>query len=106
LTIVNILEKANNLSMIYKQIVTFIAIFPMGMLMGTPFPIGIKKLKNLYKDENIVSFMWGINGIFSVLGSILAVIISMKFGFSAAFNLGAIIYIWLYFINPLKIGKA
>lgn len=106
LTIINILEMANNLPMVYKLIMTFIAIFPMGMLMGIPFPMGIKRLKNLNNDENVISLMWGVNGIFSVLGSILAVIISMKLGFNAAFNLGAIIYGGLYFINPLKIGKA
>lgn len=106
LTIVNILKMTNDLSMVYKLIVIFIAIFPMGMLMGMPFPIGVKSLKNLCKKENIISLMWGINGMFSVLGSILAVIISMKFGFSVSFNIGAIIYILLYFINPLKIGKA
>lgn len=106
LTIVNMLGIANNLSIGYKLIVTFIATFPMGMLMGIPFPIGIKRLNDLYKNENVIALMWGVNGIFSVLGSILAVIISIKFGFSTAFNLGAIIYICLYFINPLKIGKA
>lgn len=47
--------------------------------------------------------MYGINGIFSVLGSTLAIIISMKFGFNVTIYTGAAIYIILFILNPLKI---
>ncbi|MBU5483120.1 hypothetical protein KQI86_02200 [Clostridium sp. MSJ-11] len=89
----------------YKFFVVFFNLFPMGLLMGMAFPSGIQKLCNVKKQENIVPLMYGVNGIFSVLGSILAVVISMKFGFNATIYTGAAIYIILFILNPLGTFK-
>ncbi|UZQ48932.1 class I SAM-dependent methyltransferase [Clostridium kluyveri] len=87
----------------YKFIVVFLDLLPMGLLMGMAFPSGLKKLGSLKGEEGIVPLMIGINGIFSVLGSTLAVIISMKLGFSITVYIGAAIYITLFIFNPLTI---
>ncbi len=84
-----------------KILVTLITIAPMGLLMGLPFAIGMRKL-NESNTENFIPLMWGVNGLFSVLGSVLAVIISMKVGFNATIYLGASIYLLLFIANPLK----
>jgi len=84
-----------------KILVTLITIAPMGLLMGFPFAIGLRKL-NESNTENFIPLMWGVNGLFSVLGSVLAVIISMKAGFNATIYLGALIYLMLFIANPLK----
>ncbi len=49
--------------------------------MGMPFPLGIKILKQK-NYENAVPLVLGLNGTMSIGGSVLAVIISMKFGLS------------------------
>jgi hypothetical protein len=87
----------------YKFLIVFITMFPMGFLMGMAFPLGIKKLGKLKGEENLVPLMMGVNGIFSVFGSTLAVVLSMKFGFSLTIYVGAIIYIILFVLNPLNV---
>jgi hypothetical protein len=98
-----ILNVTRNWKMIYRFIVVFLSLFPMGFLMGMPFPSGIRRVGAIGNEESIVPLMYGINGIFSVLGSILAIVISMKFGFNVTIYTGAVIYILLFILNPLKI---
>lgn len=83
-----------------RVLVSFGLLFPLGFFMGMPFPHGIKTL-NLVKKENAVPLMWGINGTMSVGGSVLAVIISMKIGFSFSIAAGALIYLVLFLFMPL-----
>ncbi|KXG73752.1 spermine/spermidine synthase domain-containing protein [Thermotalea metallivorans] len=101
----NMMEMTNHLGFMKKTWIGFIMIFPMGLLMGVAFPTGLQKLKEIYHDKDMIPFMWGINGIFSVIGSTLAIMVSMKFGFDAAIYTGAGIYLLLYLFNPLKNGR-
>lgn len=59
---------------------------PMGLVMGMPFPIGMK-VASLRPDTPTV-FLWGINGATSVCASVLAVAIAMGWGISTAFWAG------------------
>lgn len=99
----SILNLTKDFNMIYKFLAVFTFLFPMGLLMGMAFPSGIRKVGNIKNEQSIVPLMYGINGIFSVLGSTLAIIISMKFGFNVTIYTGAAIYIILFILNPLKI---
>lgn len=99
-----IMDKVNELSVYIKFIAGFATILPMGLLMGIPFPTGITRLKDV--SEETIPFMWGVNGIFSVAGSALAVLISMKLGFDIALYTGALIYLALFLLNPFKKSKA
>ncbi|WP_096635784.1 class I SAM-dependent methyltransferase [Clostridium cochlearium] len=99
----SILNLTRNWEITYKFFVVFSSLLPMGLLMGMAFPSGIKKLGSHRSGGNIVPLVYGINGIFSVLGSTLAVVISMKFGFNISIYVGAAIYIMLFFLNPLSI---
>ena len=42
-----------------------------------------------------IALLWAVNGVFSILGSVLAVVISMTWGFSWALLLGALLYLTL-----------
>jgi len=64
---------------------------PLGIVMGVPFSSSIKLLREL--DRKDIPLAWGINGIMSVLGSVLSVVIAMQFGFSTAFLVGALCYL-------------
>jgi hypothetical protein len=44
------------------------------------------------KQQNLIPYFWGVNGISSVLGSGLALIISLKYGFTLSFIIGVILY--------------
>ena len=59
--------------------------------------MAIKFLK-LNKKEEYIPWMYGINGAMSVLGSVIAVISSMVWGFSATFYAGISVYFILLLI--------
>jgi len=63
-----------------------------GFFMGMPFPRGLALLGDSNRSD-LIPAMWGINGIMSVTGSVLSIILSMTFGFSVALMLGAAVYI-------------
>jgi hypothetical protein len=66
-------------------------IFPLGFLMGLFFPAGLQIAGERFEDT--IAWAWGINGGFSVLGSILAIIIAQFFGFNAVLFLGMVCYL-------------
>src|ERR671924_1623786 len=63
---------------------------PIGFLKGMPLPTGMRLLK-VHRPEYI-PWMWAVNGAFSVLGAVLAVIIGITYGSSEAMILGILIY--------------
>lgn len=83
-----------------RILITFITLLPLGFFMGMPFPFGIKTLRTFGNEESI-PLIWGLNGILSVGGSVLAVITSMKIGFTFTLGLGASIYLALFIFMPL-----
>lgn len=68
--------------------------------MGMPFPRGLKLVGESGRSE-IVSAMWGVNGVASVIGSVLSVILSMTIGFTGTLIVGAIIYLIISFYKSL-----
>ena len=72
-----------------------IVLIPLGFLMGFPFPLGIRALKEA-NLENFIPWMWGINGVGSVLGSVLTIVIAVVFGFTQALLTGAGCYLVVF----------
>lgn len=75
-----------------KQVAaTFLLLLPLGALMGTLFPTGIRllELRNL---GNHIPLMRAVNGWMSVVGSVLALVLAMSFGYNAALLAGAMLY--------------
>lgn len=83
------------LDLIIRLLTTAAILIPLGFLMGFPFPLGIRALKEL-KAESYIPWMWGINGVGSVLGSALTIVIAISFGFTQALLLGAVCYFIVY----------
>jgi hypothetical protein len=67
-------------------------LIPLGFLMGFPFPLAIR-LIDRHGLRNNASVMWGVNGIASVLGSALSMVVGISIGFSWALVLGALLYV-------------
>jgi spermidine synthase len=63
---------------------------PLGILMGFPFPLGIRALEP--RRPALVPWAWGMNGATSVLASVLAVALGMYAGFTVALLAGAAAY--------------
>ncbi len=74
------------------KVATSIAILaPIGFLMGMPLPTGMRLLKT-HRPEYI-PWMWAVNGAFSVLGAVLAVVLGIMYGASMAMMLGISAYL-------------
>jgi hypothetical protein len=61
-----------------------------GLLLGMPFAVGMQRVAAELKTGN--AWMWGINGVASVVGGILVMITAMKLGLGAAASIVAAIY--------------
>ncbi|NNJ52563.1 MAG: hypothetical protein HKP17_05290 [Ignavibacteriaceae bacterium] len=66
-----------------KIIFTTLLVAPPAFLMGMPFPIGLRRLtaESHSSEGGQIPWAWGINGLFSVLGAVIAIIIAVDLGF-------------------------
>jgi len=84
---------------------TILVLSPLGLLMGIPFPAGIRLMKQNQaagvvlsgqsKDEVqdvSIPWIWAVNGAASVVASILSALLALTFGFSWVLRLGALCY--------------
>jgi hypothetical protein len=62
--------------------VSVVVIAPFGLALGTAMPIGLRRLAATHPVG--VPWAWGINGITSVIASVLAVAVAIAFGFTVA----------------------
>jgi hypothetical protein len=76
---------------LWRVVISVAIIAPLAFFMGIPFPFGMSKIDN--NSKYLVAYGWGVNGFFSVLGSVLVVILSMSFGFRVVFIISAVIYL-------------
>ncbi|NLI93331.1 MAG: hypothetical protein GX434_14465 [Peptococcaceae bacterium] len=75
-----------------KILATLGLLLPQGLLMGVPFPTGLR-LIGIQKKDEFVPVFWAINGWMSVVGSILALVLAMSFGYNVTLLAGALIYL-------------
>ncbi len=90
--------------LLYRAIVTIVLIFPFGFLLGILFPSCIQLLKKVELTQ-CIPWMYGINGTMSVLGSILAVVLTMLLGFTPAFFIGLFWYLIIFVFTFQTITK-
>jgi hypothetical protein len=64
---------------------------PPGFAMGVPFPLLIRRLSR--RRSALIPLGWAANGVGSVAGSVVATMVGMSFGFSAALVVGAVLYL-------------
>jgi hypothetical protein len=97
----NMLSKLLVYSQIFRSFVCFFMVLPFGFLLGIPFPSCIQLLKQRDMDKYI-PWMYGVNGAMSVLGSVLAIILSMVYGFTSTFFIGLSFYLAIYALLSYK----
>jgi hypothetical protein len=80
-----------------RILATMLALAPLGYLMGLPFAGGLRLVEEI--DPSLVPWAWAINGSFSVISSVLAVMLALTWSLSAVLYLGAAAYAlaWLAF---------
>jgi len=80
----------------------FIALVPLGLFMGIPFPMGIKLLGQT--DRALIPWAWAINGCLSVLAPILTIMLAMMIGFRSILWLATVAYL-LAFVSLRKLMR-
>jgi len=83
-----------------RVVLTLLLLAPMGILLGIPFPTGIKTVS--IESEAFIPWAWGVNGFFTVIGSVGAVILGMMLGFKIVILLATVFYAMAIFLIPKK----
>ncbi len=92
-----ILNQLLGLDLTTRLLATIFMLIPLGFLIGIPFPLGIRWLKER-SLENHIPWMWGINGVSSVLGSVMTIVVAISFGFTEALLVSAGCYFITFLI--------
>jgi hypothetical protein len=71
---------------------TVIMLAPLGLLMGIPFPGGIRWMITRLDQSALVPWIWAINGAASVVASVLAAFLALSLGFTWVLWIGAACY--------------
>ena len=81
--------------LLIRSLVACVLIFPLGFFLGMPFPLGILTLENL--PRGAVAWAWGMNGLFTVMGGLAGVILSITWGFQVTLLIASFQYVLALF---------
>jgi hypothetical protein len=70
--------------------ISLLLVAPLGVALGMPFPLGLRLASA--QTTSIGAWAWGVNGFFTVIGTVLALILGMIFGFRLVLLLAALCY--------------
>jgi Spermine/spermidine synthase domain len=79
------------LSLPWRVVVALALIGPLGFVMGMPFPNGLRIVAE--EAPALVPWAWGVNGFFTVIGSVSTVILAMALGFRIVLGVAAACYL-------------
>jgi predicted membrane-bound spermidine synthase len=82
---------ALGLTLLWRVAVAVVLLAPLGMLLGMPFPTGLRIVSE--EASALVPWSWGVNGFFTVIGTVTALIVGMSFGFKTVLLVGALCYL-------------
>jgi hypothetical protein len=88
----------------HRVLIAILLLMPLGGVMGFPFPLALRSLKERGIDHYI-PWMWGINGISSVLGSTATVVIAIYFGFTQVLVIGVGCYVTVSLIFTFTLNQ-
>ena len=92
------------LPLVVRVVIAIASIAPLALLMGIPFPSGVAALEG--RRPALVPWAWGANGYASVVGSGLAALMALSWGFSAVMLASAAAYLvaWAVYALALNTG--
>jgi predicted membrane-bound spermidine synthase len=90
-------------NLVARIIMTILLLCPLGIFLGMPFPTGIKTVSG--ESTSFIPWAWGVNGFFTVIGSVGAVILGMMFGFKIVILLAGLCYLAAMILLPATQNK-
>lgn len=81
---------------IIRVVFSIVLLFPLGFVMGMPFPLGITHF--FQKRAELIPWAWAINGAASVLASILAMLLAILLNYTVLFYGGMLAYVFALMI--------
>ena len=79
-----------------RILIVTLMLFPLGFVLGQPFPLGIRQVGQ--DRPALIPWLWAVNGATSVVGSALATITALSFGFQIVSLLGVAAYIGAFLV--------
>lgn len=73
-----------------RTLAVILALGPAGFLMGIPFPLGLSRIKSEVPD--LAPWAWGVNGVCSVIASVIASLLALSGGYQVVFLAGLAAY--------------
>ena len=87
-----------------RVVIAVVLITPLGLAMGMPFPRGLQRAGR--GSLPAPPFYWGLNGIMSVIGSVVTVVLAVAMGFKIAMLVGAACYLIAAVLTPKETDSA
>ena len=95
-----IMASLMNLSQFLRCIIVVLLIAPLGLLMGIPFPSGLRYIDQFRPALN--PWAWGINACATVMGSGICILISSSMVFRAALIFSSLVYLSGWFVFSIS----
>jgi len=86
-----------------RCLVAGLMIFPIGLFMGMPFPLGILAIQKM--PDGAIAWAWAMNGLLTVIGGVASVALSIFIGFHKTLLLALLVYVLAMFVYA-KLRKA
>jgi len=85
----------------FRILLAVAILIPLGVLLGMPFPTGLRLVS--LEAPALVPWGWGVNGFFTVIGTVIALILGMAWGFKVVLVVGGCSYlVALVVIAPVQ----
>lgn len=91
------------MALLGRTILSVVILLPLAVIMGMPFPLTVRRLGEA-GHSGLIPWMWGVNASSSVVGSVLAMAIAIRFGFNEAVLAGAACYLLAAAANGRSAG--
>jgi hypothetical protein len=88
-----VLQQFMHSAFVVRLLITGMLLLPLAVVLGVPFPLALQVLR--VENRGVIPWFYAVNCSFSVLGSIIAIVISVVWGFGCAFGVGLVCYLLL-----------
>ncbi|HWC38700.1 MAG TPA: hypothetical protein VG476_09240 [Acidimicrobiales bacterium] len=90
----SLIDAAQGGPLVARAMITFAVLAPLGICLGAFMPLGVGAISELTSlRREYVAWAWAVNGFASVIGSVLATILAMSYGFGVLLVLGLAMYV-------------